>query len=90
MLRLKNGQIYKHQGENFAILCELYTAGACTEDKPWQKIIGKYDNLTRDVVKLFLSVVSFHNNLLGIPSSLEGCVGIFLMKRESLSHLFAS
>jgi hypothetical protein len=54
------------------------------------KIIGKYDNLTRDVVKLFLSVVSFHNNLLGNPSSLEGCVGIFLMKRESLSHLFAS
>jgi hypothetical protein len=39
VLRLKNGQIYMHQGEYFAILCELYTAGACTEDKLWQKLL---------------------------------------------------
>jgi hypothetical protein len=72
VLRLKNGQIYIHQGETFAILCELYTAGACTEDKLWQKIIGKYDNLTREVVKLFFRSISFHNYLLGIPSSAGG------------------
>jgi hypothetical protein len=72
VLRFEDGQIYIHQGETFAILCELYTAGAYTEEKLRQKTNEKYRNIPGDVLKLFLSVISFHNNLWRIPSSAGG------------------